>query len=422
MDSSAATPLQKTSPATDLAGLAARLADARSSDSPAREVLVQDLETAYEELRVADEEIRIQHDAIQRLVASHQGLRLQHERTMAVLPVPVVVTDMRGIIRSVNAAAAMLVAARVSRLIGKPVFSLFSTSDRPDLRRLLSTRGRDGQVMHQTATVLTRAGEALSVEVTACVQFPGAGDSEISWILLSGHERREPSQSPVPLAESLTELAMLTQSDATRAEVLHAAVRICREALGTQAEATVVLGSPLEPTEVFSSSQDAQAWDGAQISCGEGPSETSYRDGVTTITPDLRTDCRWPRLARCLPDGDRGVAATPIKRSDRVVGTMTVYATGGPADLEDVIEVFGVTLGGLLHELELREEISRLEEDMRRALASRAVLDQAKGIVMAARGVSAEEAWEHLVHLSATEHVKVRDVAERIVAGAGGQD
>jgi AmiR/NasT family two-component response regulator len=97
---------------------------------------------------------------------------------------------------------------------------------------------------------------------------------------------------------------------------------------------------------------------------------------------------------------------------------MTAYVAAGGSDLEDLVELFAVTLGGVLHELELAEEIARLEQDMQRALASRAVIDQAKGIIMAHRGISAEEAWEHLVHLSATDHVKVRDVAEMIVARA----
>jgi PAS domain S-box-containing protein len=418
MDSHPSAPTEAPSLVTDLARLRARLVRARSTVPLANDDLVQDLETAYEELRVADEEIRTQHDAIQRLVESHQGLRLQHERTMAILPVPIIVTDLHGVIRSVNAAAAVMVETRASHLLGKPVFALFETSDRPDLRRLVAARERQGLLASQTATLRTRTGEALPVHVTASAQLPGAGEGEISWVLLVGRDRL--GESPVSVAHSLTQLAMLPQLRATRSEVLQSALGVCAEGLGGHADLSVVLGSPHEPVEVHSSSQQAQVWDGAQVSCGEGPSQTCFREGVTTTSVSLRADPRWPRLARALPDGDTAVVATAIKPGDKVLGTMTVYGTGLSPGLEDMVDLFAATLGGVLHELELREELERLELDMHRALSSRAVIDQAKGIIMAGRGVTADEAWEHLVHLSSTRHAKVRDVAEDIVARATG--
>ncbi|NLU85173.1 ANTAR domain-containing protein, partial [Rhodococcus sp. HNM0569] len=54
-------------------------------------------------------------------------------------------------------------------------------------------------------------------------------------------------------------------------------------------------------------------------------------------------------------------------------------------------------------------------EQLRTALASRAVIDQAKGIVMALRGVDAEEAFALLVAQSQQQNVKLRDIAEGVV-------
>src|SRR4051794_4083530 len=70
--------------------------------------VVADLETAYEELRVADEEVRSQQEEIARLLERQNMLRWQQERMLALMPVPTLVTDRNGIIRSVNAAAAAL--------------------------------------------------------------------------------------------------------------------------------------------------------------------------------------------------------------------------------------------------------------------------------------------------------------------------
>ena len=48
-------------------------------------------------------------------------------------------------------------------------------------------------------------------------------------------------------------------------------------------------------------------------------------------------------------------------------------------------------------------------------MASRAVIEQAKGILMAQRDCSADEAFDMLRRASQRENVKLRDVAQRIV-------
>ncbi|MFC7496120.1 MULTISPECIES: ANTAR domain-containing protein [unclassified Nocardioides] len=405
-------------PSADLARLRDRIDRVRAS-APTPDVLVQDLETAYEELRVADEEVRLQNESISRLVESHQSIRLQQERTMAILPVPILVTDARGVIRSANAAAATLLGTRVARLLGKPVFTLFATSDRPDLRQLLSGHDRTGLVLRRAAT-LQRRGETRPVEVTASDQFPGAGDGEISWILLTGEAGAEDVGESV--TRSLTRLAMLPQGAAPRAEVLAAAAAIVRDGLAGRAEVSVSVGSPREPDEVASTSQTAQSCDGAQIAAGSGPSVAAYQYGSTVSSADVRTDERWPGLGRHLPPEARAVVAAAIETDEGAAGTVTAYFSGDASGAEEIVELFAVTIGGVLHELELHGELARLETDMQHALSSRAVIEQAKGIVMASRGCTADDAWQHLVDLSSTRHVKLRTVAEGIVAQASRRD
>ena len=52
---------------------------------------------------------------------------------------------------------------------------------------------------------------------------------------------------------------------------------------------------------------------------------------------------------------------------------------------------------------------------MAEAMRSRAVIEQAKGILMADERIDDEEAFERLVALSQHANVKVRDVARRLV-------
>jgi small nuclear ribonucleoprotein (snRNP)-like protein len=79
----------------------------------------------------------------------------------------------------------------------------------------------------------------------------------------------------------------------------------------------------------------------------------------------------------------------------------TLTAMGSVTDAALVAEI-----------LELRAETGQLT----RALARRAVIDQARGMVMALAPCSGERAWGLLVDVSQHCNVKLRDVAAALVA------
>jgi AmiR/NasT family two-component response regulator len=59
-------------------------------------------------------------------------------------------------------------------------------------------------------------------------------------------------------------------------------------------------------------------------------------------------------------------------------------------------------------------------EQMRAAMASRAAIEQAKGILMLLTSCSDQVAFDLLAHISSHTHRKVRDVAQVITASAAG--
>ncbi|MFE0937205.1 ANTAR domain-containing protein [Streptomyces mutabilis] len=65
---------------------------------------------------------------------------------------------------------------------------------------------------------------------------------------------------------------------------------------------------------------------------------------------------------------------------------------------------------------QLRTEVAQLRE----ALTYRPVIDQARGMVMAIGRCTPGEAWEVLVALSQHNNVKLRTVAEQLVATTAG--
>ncbi|MEU6138842.1 ANTAR domain-containing protein [Streptomyces sp. NPDC047081] len=64
----------------------------------------------------------------------------------------------------------------------------------------------------------------------------------------------------------------------------------------------------------------------------------------------------------------------------------------------------------------LRTEV----EQLRRAIASRPVIDQARGILMATHACSSDEAWNILRQASQLSNTKLRSVAAAVTAGIGG--
>ncbi|MEV8565519.1 ANTAR domain-containing protein [Streptomyces sp. NPDC051322] len=66
---------------------------------------------------------------------------------------------------------------------------------------------------------------------------------------------------------------------------------------------------------------------------------------------------------------------------------------------------------------QLRAEVGQL----RQAMKTRPVIDQARGMVMVLGPCSSQTAWEVLVEVSQHSNTKLRDVAEALVATATGE-
>ncbi|MGW6646462.1 ANTAR domain-containing protein [Streptomyces iakyrus] len=88
-------------------------------------------------------------------------------------------------------------------------------------------------------------------------------------------------------------------------------------------------------------------------------------------------------------------------------GTVSAAAPAAPASSAVALE-----RAERLHVLE--EEV----EQLRQAIASRPVIDQARGILMATHGCTSDEAWHILRETSQLSNTKLRDVAAAVTASA----
>jgi len=373
-----------------------------------------ELRNAYEELRVASEELRVQQDHIDQLRQGQLGLRRQHERMLTALPVPALTTGAHGIIRWANAGAAMLGDARVNRLVGKPVLTLFSVETRHELRHVISDDHTDGASFRIRA-VLEHGG---SVEVAVAASSVPGLEPRLTWMVFGeGHVPAEAFSSG-DLPGVLATLATLPADTEDPVELLDAAAELTRDVLGPEVALTVTYGSPEDPTILSSTDAVAQQIDGLQLRIGEGPCVDAFTSGHTVVTDLARTDPRWPALAEAIPKSVGAIVSVPLRAAGTLVGALNIYCSSPGSDPARVLtaEVLASTIGAILHEQALKAELHGAAEDLQKAMSSRAVIDQAKGIVMAERGCGADEAFAHLGRLSSQRGVKVREVAADLVA------
>ncbi|WP_407563399.1 ANTAR domain-containing protein [Streptomyces sp. 184] len=113
--------------------------------------------------------------------------------------------------------------------------------------------------------------------------------------------------------------------------------------------------------------------------------------------PSLRTDTGLPRIR---PLADDHTTAQPSQRP-----------AGEPGDALDGLPLW------VRHRLaELSEENAQLKQ----AIKTRPVVDQARGVLMAALDGDADDAWQVLRKTSQHANVPLRDVAASVVSSTGG--
>lgn len=181
-----------------------------------------------------------------------------------------------------------------------------------------------------------------------------------------------------------------------------------------------------DETPVVAGSDDVALTVG-KIDCThyEGPCVEARRTGRAVYVPDLVCEPRrWASALEALAHGIRGFLVIPVHGSAGAVGTLTLYADEPGAFDEPVrrrAQAIADGVGDVIT-LALRHTVqARLIDDLRGALDSRSVIDQAIGIVMAQNRCDRKAAFAVLRRASQNRNVKVRDIAADIIRSVTGE-
>jgi GAF domain-containing protein len=155
------------------------------------------------------------------------------------------------------------------------------------------------------------------------------------------------------------------------------------------------------------------------VTLHEGPSITAALDRRTVRSGSLGGEKMWPRFGpRVGRLGVHSVLSLPLLLADQVIGAINVYARE-----KDVFDDRAAELGELFakpaavaaHNAQILADALALTGRLQAALATRPVIDQAIGIVMARTGRTAEDALSQLRTLSQSQHRKLVEIAQNIV-------
>ncbi|MBT0769620.1 ANTAR domain-containing protein [Kineosporia sp. J2-2] len=377
-----------------------------------------------EDLVLAEEELTAQLAEVESAAQAQRQGRALTRRLLGSLPIAVLTTDREGAIVEANPAAEELLRVPMRALERhKPVFAFIDVADRRTARGALAAVKLRGEATIATITLTPREGEPVTCQVVV-THWPAerAGDREpVQWVLQP--VAPDAASADELYRQMLVELSRLGVGDADLGTLLRRVAELATRATPGAQAASIVIGDPSDPATIVSTSPSAQAADGVQYMNAAGPVFDAFTSGEPVLTHDPLDDPRWPALHRAAGsgtgsgEGPGSWLALPLVLEERTAGVLVLYAAGQDFTEETAGQAapFVAAAGTLVRDVRTMQEIRQVQEQLREALSSRAVIDQAKGMIMLTRQCSAEEAFAVLVKMSNDSNRKIRDLAAEFV-------
>jgi GAF domain-containing protein len=179
------------------------------------------------------------------------------------------------------------------------------------------------------------------------------------------------------------------------------------------------------PVTVACSDPVAARVDEVQYELDDGPCLHAMRDGHMVRIADTSDKARWPEFeARAGIHGIRSCLALPLNAAGRPVGALNLYAPTasafGAAEVRRAENFAEYASGALTLSLRMASHAALIEQ-LRSSLASRTVIDQALGIIMAREHCTQARAFAILRSASQNSNTKLRDIATAIVTSVTGE-
>jgi GAF domain-containing protein len=232
------------------------------------------------------------------------------------------------------------------------------------------------------------------------------------------------TQAPDSPLWAIAELARIDFSRHDLGGVLGQVAALAQKAAVGDGEASVTLlrGSAAY-TAVFTG-QAALSLDETQYEEGHGPCLDAAAAGETLLIQDMATEIRWPVFTKAaLAAGMGSSLSLALPLQEGVTGALNLYSRAPahfPPELVELGSTFAAYAAVAVGNAHLYDDAATEARHMRAAMEHRAVVEQAKGIIMGERRCSPQSAFAVLRELSNTTNRKLHEVARALVEAATG--
>ena len=228
------------------------------------------------------------------------------------------------------------------------------------------------------------------------------------------------STREVKLANAFVKLADTLVADFDLVDLLQTLVETCIDVLDTQAAGLLLKDESGELQVVVSSSEEAAFVEVVQLGASAGPCWECAETGKPVTIADISAETdRWPKFCEAaMGRGFRSVHATPMRLRDDVLGTMNLFDTSVGAlndqDISTAQALSDVATIGILSERSVRHR-DTVASQLKGALDSRIVIEQAKGVLAQSLGLSMDDAFTSLRSYARSNNLNLRGVAAALV-------
>jgi GAF domain-containing protein len=232
-----------------------------------------------------------------------------------------------------------------------------------------------------------------------------------------------PRQVDGPTASAFTELSRMLHDDQPLSTTLQRVAELARDTIPELADVSITLVNDDQPSTVVFTGPLAVDLDERQYADGYGPCTDAAASGHTiTVDTSSPAGASYPAFADLAASrGITHVLSVALPIPQRTVGALNMYSNARApfaAASVGLAETFaGFAAVAITNAVVYRDALD-LAAHLRTAMQTRAVIEQAKGIIVARNHCTTEEAFKALGQMSQRTHVKLRDVATTLVTDA----
>jgi GAF domain-containing protein len=224
------------------------------------------------------------------------------------------------------------------------------------------------------------------------------------------------------LARTMVELADSLVDDFDVVDLLTLLTDRCVAVLDVST-AGLILAVGGELRLMASSSEAMRVLEVLELQSEEGPCMDCYRTGQPIVNQELGTAAgRWPRFApAALAAGFHSAHALPMRLRGTVIGALNMFRVDeGALEDEDLVTAQALadiaTIAILQNRATLQAQV--VNEQLSRALNSRIVIEQAKGVLAERGSLDMEHAFALLRGYARANNRRLVDVANDVISGA----